>query len=98
MEAARLGAAILSGPHVDSFIETYGILERAGAVTMIQGPDGLSEHIASLLSCPTLRAEMASRAKSTAEREAAVLDRAKEKLRAKFGELGIDSGARPAGW
>jgi 3-deoxy-D-manno-octulosonic-acid transferase len=92
MEAARLGAAILSGPHVDSFIETYDILKRAGAVTTVQDADGLSEHVASLLSDTALRVEMKSRAKSTAEREAAVIDRAKGKLRAKFRELGIGSG------
>jgi 3-deoxy-D-manno-octulosonic-acid transferase len=92
MEAARLGAAILSGSHVDSFIETYDILRRDDAVTTVQGADDLSGHIASLLSRPALRAEMASRAKSTAEREAAVLDRAKEKLRAKLRELGIVGG------
>ncbi|MDR0765107.1 MAG: hypothetical protein LBE65_05915 [Synergistaceae bacterium] len=89
MEAARLGAAILSGPHVDSFIETYDILKRAGAVTTVQSADDLSERVASLLSRPALRDEMKSRAKSAAERESAVLDRAKEKLRAKFRDLGI---------
>ncbi|MDR1581131.1 MAG: 3-deoxy-D-manno-octulosonic acid transferase [Synergistaceae bacterium] len=92
MEAARLGAAILSGPYVDSFIETYDIMKRSGAVTMLPGPDALSEKVAYLLSQPGMRAEMKIKAKSTAEREAAVLDRAKEKLRAKFRELGIGSG------
>jgi 3-deoxy-D-manno-octulosonic-acid transferase len=92
MEAARLGAAILSGPYVDSFLETYEILKRAGAVTMVPNPGALSEKAASLLSQPALRAEMASKAKLTAEREAAVLDRAKEKLRVKFRELGIGNG------
>ena len=92
MEAARLGAGILSGPHVDSFLETYDILKRAGAVTMVQDANDLSEHIASLLSQPDPLNEMKARARSTAEREAAVLDRAKEKLRAKFRELGMGSG------
>jgi 3-deoxy-D-manno-octulosonic-acid transferase len=95
MEAARLGAAILSGPNVDSFLETYGILKRAGAVTTVLGADDLSERVVSLLSCPALMDEMKTRAKSTAEREAAVLDRAKEKLREKFRELNINySGER----
>jgi 3-deoxy-D-manno-octulosonic-acid transferase len=89
MEAARLETAILSGPHVDSFLETYDILKRADAVTMIPDASVLSEHVASLLSQPDLLSAMKARAKSTAEREAVVLDRAKEKLRAKFRELGI---------
>ena len=92
MEAARLDTAILSGPYVDSFLETYDILKRDGAVTMLRNADALSEEVASLLSQPARRAEMKARAKSTAEREAAVLDRAKEKLRVKFRELGIGSG------
>ncbi|MDR3164507.1 MAG: hypothetical protein LBU13_02925 [Synergistaceae bacterium] len=92
MEAARLNTAILSGSNVDSFLETYDILKRADAVTMVTDAKSLSEQVASLLSQPALLTEMKARAKSTAEREAAVLDRAKGKLRAKFRELGIGGG------
>jgi 3-deoxy-D-manno-octulosonic-acid transferase len=89
MEAARLGAAILSGPHVDSLLETYGVLKRDGAVTIVPDADALAEKVTSLLSAPALLEEMKHRAAATAERETASLDRAREKLRQKFKELGL---------
>jgi 3-deoxy-D-manno-octulosonic-acid transferase len=81
MEAAGLGAAVLSGPHVASFLETYDILKRDGAVVMVDGEDCLASEITDLLSNPARLAELRGRSLRVAKREAAVIDRAKEKLR-----------------
>jgi len=81
MEAARLGAAVLSGRNVASFLETYDILERDDAVVMADDGESLTRNITGLLSDPAKLAELRDRALEVANREAAVIERAKEKLR-----------------
>ncbi|MDR1510794.1 MAG: hypothetical protein LBS53_14305, partial [Synergistaceae bacterium] len=81
MEAARLSSAILSGPNVASFTETYDILKRDGAAAVTDGEHELARDVISLLSDPRKLAEMRGRAFRSAEREAGVLERAREKLR-----------------
>jgi 3-deoxy-D-manno-octulosonic-acid transferase len=81
MEAARLASAILSGPNVASFTETYDILKRDGAVITASDERELAREVLSLLSDPRKLAEMRGRAFRSAKREAGVLERAKEKLR-----------------
>ena len=87
MEAARLGAAVMSGRNVASFLETYEILERAGAVTMTGYGDGLARNVTELLSNPGRLAELRGKALNTANREAAVIERAKERLRERLKEI-----------
>jgi 3-deoxy-D-manno-octulosonic-acid transferase len=84
MEAARLGAAVLSGRNVASFLETYEILERENAVVMVDGETDLAEKVAGLLSDPEKLSALRETARQVAEREAAVLGRAENKLRAKL--------------
>jgi 3-deoxy-D-manno-octulosonic-acid transferase len=81
MEAARLGAAVLSGRNVASFLETYGILERENAVIMVDDENDLARRVTALLSDGKMLSGLRRRALATAEREAAVLERAKERLR-----------------
>jgi 3-deoxy-D-manno-octulosonic-acid transferase len=80
MEAARLGAAVLSGPNVDSFLETYEILGRENAAIIVDDEEALGSWTVRLMSSPELLSGFRGRAAETAEREAAVLGRAKEKL------------------
>jgi 3-deoxy-D-manno-octulosonic-acid transferase len=80
MEAARLASAVLSGPNVASFTETYDILKRDQAVIMVSDEHELAREVFSLLSDPVRLAEARGRAFRRAEREAGVLERAKEKL------------------
>jgi 3-deoxy-D-manno-octulosonic-acid transferase len=81
MEAARLESAILSGPNVASFTETYDILKRDGAVTIVSDEYELAREAISLMSDPRKLAEIRGRAFRSAEREAGVLERAKDILR-----------------
>ncbi|MDR1137111.1 MAG: 3-deoxy-D-manno-octulosonic acid transferase [Synergistaceae bacterium] len=80
MEAARLETAVLSGPNVASFAETYDILKRDGAVIITEDEHELAREVVSLLSDPEKLAETRGRAFRSAEREAGVLERAAEKL------------------
>ncbi|MDR1651988.1 MAG: hypothetical protein LBR87_09395 [Synergistaceae bacterium] len=86
MEAARLGAAILSGRNVASFQETYDMLKREDAVIMT-GKDDLAEKVAGLLSDKDKLEALRSRALEIAKNEAGVIDRTKEKLRERLEKI-----------
>ncbi|MDR3279924.1 MAG: 3-deoxy-D-manno-octulosonic acid transferase [Synergistaceae bacterium] len=80
MESARLGCAVLSGPYVDSFLETYDILRREDAVITVGNAEDLAEHVASLMSSPEKLAELTDMTRLIAEREAGVINRAWERI------------------
>jgi 3-deoxy-D-manno-octulosonic-acid transferase len=80
MEASRLGCAVVSGRYVDSFLETYEILRNDDAVTTVSGAEDLADFVSRLMSDPVNLTELASRTRNIADREAAVLDRAWERI------------------
>jgi 3-deoxy-D-manno-octulosonic-acid transferase len=92
MEAARLASAILSGPNVASYTETYDILKRDGAVTVTSDEHELAREVTSLLSDPRKLAETRGRAFRSAERESLVLKRAKDILQPLLASLLGDDG------
>ncbi|WP_093915937.1 3-deoxy-D-manno-octulosonic acid transferase [Sulfitobacter marinus] len=51
-EVAQTGAAVLSGPHVTAFAETYAQLEAEGAAQFVEDGDDLAETLSKLLSTP----------------------------------------------
>lgn len=59
IEPARLGAAILYGPHVRNFAQVYGVLDRAGGARIVRDGQELTEVIGQLLADPAARQAMA---------------------------------------
>ena len=49
IEAIKFGAAILHGPHVGNFADTYADLGRDGGAVAVAGADALAAHIAAFL-------------------------------------------------
>jgi 3-deoxy-D-manno-octulosonic-acid transferase len=94
MEAARLRSAILAGPHVASFTETYDILKRDGALITVSDERELARETLALLSDPLKLDETRNRAFRAAEREAGVSERVKDILRPLLASLlsGDDGG------
>ena len=80
MEPAMLHGAVISGKNVSSFLETYDILGREGAVIMVDDAIGLGERVAGLLQNDELRREYMDKALAVARREADVLARTMDKL------------------
>jgi 3-deoxy-D-manno-octulosonic-acid transferase len=74
LEAARLGCAVLFGPHMDNFDELAASLLRAGGARRVADAAELAAAVALLLRDPAARAEMASRARAAAASEAGALD------------------------
>lgn len=58
LEAVKLGAGVLSGPHVFNFAETYKILIRYGACKVVTTGDELAGAVKHLFASPEAAAEM----------------------------------------
>lgn len=52
IEPAKLGCAVLHGPHVDNFAEVYGVLGAAKAAARVNDADALARAVQYLLSDP----------------------------------------------
>ena len=67
IEPAKLGGAILHGPHVANFAEVYETLDHAGAAIMVADADTLARTLALLLSDPAALRRMARAAAEAVE-------------------------------
>ncbi|HXQ11850.1 MAG TPA: 3-deoxy-D-manno-octulosonic acid transferase [Caulobacteraceae bacterium] len=66
LEAARLGRAVISGPHVANHAEVYAEMVAVGAATIVQDPAELARAVAALLMQPGLARAMGERASAFA--------------------------------
>jgi 3-deoxy-D-manno-octulosonic-acid transferase len=80
IEPARLGAAVLAGPHVANFAAIYGDLSAAGALVTVEDADGLASAVGALLDDPAAAAAAADAAAAVADRHAGALGRTVERL------------------
>ncbi len=62
MEPARLGSAIVTGPHVFNFQETFKSMRLAGGLALVRNERDLTASLIRLLSDPLTREEMAANA------------------------------------
>ncbi len=59
IEPAKLGAAILHGPHVHNFADVYALLDRAGGAEAVPDSAGLAREVHALLADPARTRAMA---------------------------------------
>jgi len=52
IEPAKLGCAILHGPHVANFIDVYALLDEAGGAAIVTDADDLAAILISLFADP----------------------------------------------
>ena len=74
IEPAKLGRAVLAGPHMENFRAVAAALEEAGALRRF-AKHGLGSAVGALLADPPARAALATAAARAAEAEAGVLAR-----------------------
>ena len=67
IEAAKLGAAILHGPHVWNFAELYDALNSAHGAELVADAARLTAGLAALLAQPAARASVAAAARTTVD-------------------------------
>ena len=96
LEAARLGCAVVQGPHVGNFAEMARRMKEAGASIEVADEDGLAEAVAGLLDDAGARARHKDSATAFAGAEAHVLDDVMAELRPFLDALG-DGGEDHAG-
>jgi len=75
IEAAKLGAAILHGPHVWNFAEIYGALDQAHGAEPVADAEQLTAGLAAWLRDPATRDRAAQAARTTVENLSGALDR-----------------------
>jgi 3-deoxy-D-manno-octulosonic-acid transferase len=68
LEAAKLGCAVLTGPHTANFIEPMAVLRYAGAVTVVQDRAKLPAVLRILLANPAHVAAMGEAGRKAADR------------------------------
>ncbi|MGE3143881.1 MAG: 3-deoxy-D-manno-octulosonic acid transferase, partial [Hyphomonadaceae bacterium] len=66
-EPAKLGSAILSGPHVASFADLYAAFEAASAMRFVRDADAIAANVARLWADSAAREAMAAHARGVAE-------------------------------
>jgi 3-deoxy-D-manno-octulosonic-acid transferase len=96
IEAAKLGAAILHGPHVGNFAEIYAALDAAHGAEPVSDVGRLTAAIAKLLSYPDARAHVAENARATVEAQSGALDRTVQSLEPYLTQLQLVERARHA--
>lgn len=80
LEPAKLGCAIVTGPHTANFSRVVAEMTAAGALREIGGPAELTAAVADLLAEPEARRKLAAAADAYASAQADVLDRMMDAL------------------
>jgi 3-deoxy-D-manno-octulosonic-acid transferase len=75
IEPAKLGAAILHGPHVHNFTDVYAAIDHAGGALPVTDGDSLTRALADLLSDTGLTRDMARAAAVAVENLGGALER-----------------------
>ena len=75
IEAIRLGAAIVHGPHVWNFAEIYATLDAEHGAELVADEDALTSCLARWLANPTARKAVADAAAATVDKLGGALDR-----------------------
>jgi 3-deoxy-D-manno-octulosonic-acid transferase len=96
IEAAKLGSAILHGPHVWNFGEIYAALDDAHGAESVAGPDRLVAHLAAWLGDPDACARVADAGHKVVETLGGALDRTLASLDPYLMQLQLHQRARHA--
>jgi 3-deoxy-D-manno-octulosonic-acid transferase len=80
IEPAKLGAAILHGPHVWNFAELYAALDRNLGSECVEDADRLADSFGALLAEPAARQSTAQAAQATVEGLSGALERTLQSL------------------
>jgi 3-deoxy-D-manno-octulosonic-acid transferase len=75
IEAIRLGAAVLHGPHVWNFAEIYTTLDEAHGAELVTNEEALTAHVGAWLADPAARTAVVDAAAQTVEKLGGALER-----------------------
>jgi 3-deoxy-D-manno-octulosonic-acid transferase len=96
IEAVKLDAAIVHGPHVFNFSDVYEALDKAGGARRADGQEMLVKHLGQLLADPAAREKQAANAAHVVGQLGGALDRTLAALEPYLMQLRIEMGAANA--
>jgi 3-deoxy-D-manno-octulosonic-acid transferase len=96
IEAVKLGAAIVHGPHVFNFTDIYEALDAAGGARRADNLEALVNHLGQLLSDPAARKTSAAAALGVVGELGGALDRTLAALEPYLLQLRFENGAANA--
>lgn len=92
IEPAKLGAAILHGPHVWNFAEIYAALDQAHGAAPLADASKLTAGFGALMAQPAARARVAGAARATVEGLSGALERTLQSLDPYLMQLRLERG------
>jgi 3-deoxy-D-manno-octulosonic-acid transferase len=96
IEAIKLGAAIVHGPHVFNFTETYAALDRAGGAVRVGGGDDLAAVLARLVGDAAARQQVVAAGEAVVERLGGALERTLKALEPYLLQMRLEAGGPDA--
>jgi 3-deoxy-D-manno-octulosonic-acid transferase len=96
IEAIKLGASIVHGPHVFNFTDVYEALDRAGGAGQADTQDALVKQLRRLLADPAARELSVSAAERVVEQLGGALDRTLAALEPYLLQLRLETGVANA--
>lgn len=96
IEAVKLGASIVHGPHVFNFTDVYEALDRAGGARQADTQEALVKQLGQLLANPAVRDESVAASARVVEQLGGALDRTLTALEPYLLQLRLEMGAANA--
>jgi 3-deoxy-D-manno-octulosonic-acid transferase len=96
IEAVKLGASIVHGPHVFNFTDVYEALDAAGGARRADSPDALMKQLGQLLADPKAREASLVAAEHVVEQLGGALERTLSALEPYLLQLRLEMGAANA--
>jgi 3-deoxy-D-manno-octulosonic-acid transferase len=96
IEAIKLGASIVHGPHVFNFTDVYEALDNAGGARQADGEQALVKQLGQLLADPAAREKLAGASGRVVEQLGGALERTMSALEPYLLQLRLEMGAASA--
>jgi len=96
IEAIKLGASIVHGPHIFNFNDVYEALDHAGGARQADGPEALVKQLGQLLADPVARETSAAASSRVVEQLGGALERTLSALEPYLLQLRLEMGAAGA--
>jgi 3-deoxy-D-manno-octulosonic-acid transferase len=93
IEAVKLGAAIVHGPHIFNFSDVYGALDQAGGARSAADKEALVKQLGQLLADPKARAKLIAASSGVLEQLGGALERTLAALEPYLLQLRLERGA-----